>query len=234
MGKRRISEDLKAAALRLWQRGDSVKEISRITGFSISTLARLRRHHHLTGQISREPAISTGRPRRLLTADIQYLVSLAHHNPTIFLDEYVKRLQKWCFLPTTLSTIHRSLERAGLTVKHVQKLAAECDPMKRADFVRRIGQYQPPSLVFLDEVSKDDRTYARLWGRSQAGLRVEKHNPFVRKHRLSMLSAMALDKGIIASRVVEGSFTHESFAAYLRDDLVSPFVLYHVYSNNPC
>lgn len=120
-----------------------------------------------------------------------------------------------------MSTLHDSLHRAGLRVKRVQKLASERDPIKRADFVRRIGEYPPQCLVFLDEVSKDNRTYARLWGRAAAGVRVEKHNPFVRKRRLSMLAALAFDKGIIASRVVEGSFTHGTFMEYLRDDLVS-------------
>jgi hypothetical protein len=123
-----------------------------------------------------------------------------------------------------MTTLHESLQRAGLRVKRVQKLASECDPIKRADFVQRIGQYPPQYLVFLDEVSKDNRTYARLWGRAAAGVRVEKHNPFVRKRRLSMLAALAFDKGIIASRVVEGSFTHATFIEYLRDDLVSHFI----------
>lgn len=106
-------------------------------------------------------------------------------------------------------------------MKQAQKLAAERDPMKRADFVCRIGQYPTPYLIFLDEVSKDDRTYARLWGRAPLGGRVEKHDPFVRKRRLSMLAAMALDEGIIALRIVEGSFTRKTFMEYLRDDLVS-------------
>jgi hypothetical protein len=36
-----------------------------------------------------------------------------------------------------------------------------------------------------------------------------------------MLATIALDKGIIASQVVEGSFTRDLFLQYLRDDLVS-------------
>ena len=55
-----------------------------------------------------------------------------------------------------------------------------------------------------------------------AGVRVEKHDLFVRKCRLSMLAAIALDKGIIASRVVEGSFTRVMFLEYLCNNLVSP------------
>lgn len=81
--------------------------------------------------------------------------------------------------------------------------------------------YPTSYLLPLDEVSKDDRTYARLWGRSVLGTRVEKHDPFVRKRRLSMVAAMSLDEGIIATRVVEGSFTHQTFKEYLRDDVVS-------------
>ena len=123
-----------------------------------------------------------------------------------------------------MSTIHRELRRAGLSAKHVQKMAAEWDPMKRADFIRRISHYPATCILALDEVSKDDRTYARLWGRSEQGTRVEATQPFVRKRRFSMLATMALDEGIIAARVVEGSFTQDLFLEYLRDDLVRFFV----------
>jgi hypothetical protein len=37
---------------------------------------------------------------------------------------------------------------------------------------------------------------------------------------LSMLATMALDEGIIASQVVEGSFMRDLFLQYLHDDLV--------------
>ena len=35
-----------------------------------------------------------------------------------------------------------------------------------------------------------------------------------------MLAGMALDRGIIASTVVEGSFNHDLFVNFLREDLV--------------
>jgi hypothetical protein len=99
-------------------------------------------------------------------------------------------------------------------------MAAERDPVLRADFIRQIGQYPANYLLSIDEVSKDDRTYTRLWGHAPVGQRAEQHAPFVRKRQYSIIASLALDEGIIASRVLEGSFTHETFLEYLRDDVV--------------
>lgn len=84
----------------------------------------------------------------------------------------------------------------------------------------------PDYLVSVDEVSKDDQSYSRLWGRSARGACVEIHSPFVRKRRLSMLAALALDEGIIAAQVVEGSFTHDIFLEFLCNDLVSSYLFW--------
>ncbi|KAH7919551.1 hypothetical protein BV22DRAFT_1022786, partial [Leucogyrophana mollusca] len=111
-------------------------------------------------------------------------------------------------------------ERAGINVKRVQKVAAERDPLVRADFIRRISQYSPLSLLPLDEVSKDDRTYSRIIGRSRVGTRVEQHQPFVRKRRFTMVAALALDEGIVAAKVIEGSLNRDTFLEFLRDDVL--------------
>lgn len=232
MGNRRISDDLKEAALRMKTQNYSTEEVLNIAQFSLSTLDRAARRKRLTGSVAKAQAIGRGRPRKLTHSDCQYLLSLAKHKPTLFLDEYAQRLQDNRFLGVSLATIHRTLARAGLNVKRVQKLAAERNPVIRADFVRRISQYPTEYLVCLDEVSKDDRTYARLWGRSKIGERVEQHDPFVRKKRLSMVAGLALDEGIVAAKVCEGSFTTETFMEYLRDDVVSSkFNIVDRYSN---
>jgi hypothetical protein len=36
-----------------------------------------------------------------------------------------------------------------------------------------------------------------------------------------LVAAMALDEGIVAAKVIEGSFKRDSFMEYLRDDVVS-------------
>ena len=138
----------------------------------------------------------------------------------MFLDEYQHNLERFRDLPVSIATIHRTLERAGLNIKQVQKMAAERDPIQRAEFRYRIGQYPAHYLLSIDEVSKDDCTYTRLWGRAPVGQHVEQHDPFVRKRRYSMIAALALDEGVVAARVLEGSFTHDTFFEYLRDDVV--------------
>jgi transposase len=224
---RHISDDLKEAAIRLKNRGrDTNHEIKEITGFSIRTLTRAIRRKQLTGSVAKAQAIGRGRPRSLMRRDCDYLLRLARYKPTLFLDEYSLRLEQFRSLSVSLVTIHRSLERAELNVKHVQKLARERDPFLRATFVHHIGQYPAHYLISIDEVSKDDRTYTRLWGRAPVGERVEQHDPFVRKRRYSMLAGLALDEGIIASRVLEGSFTNDTFLEFLRDDLVRQFLSY--------
>lgn len=74
----------------------------------------------------------------------------------MFLDEYTQQLQQNRELSVCITTIHRTLEHAGLNVKHVQKMAAERDPLLRADFIRQIGQYPAHYLLSINEVSKDD------------------------------------------------------------------------------
>lgn len=218
---RRISDDNKMTAVRLRLRGlDTVQEIKQLTAMSQASLYRVWNRFQTTGSVAKSEAIGRGRPRKLTSSDSHYLVRLARYKPSMFLDEYCKLLDRQRSLGVSLTTIHRTFIRAGLSVKRVQKLAKERSPRKRADYIRRIGAYSPACLFFLDETSKDDRTYARLWGRARKGERVEMHAPFVRKRRLSMVAGLALDEGIAAVRVLEGSYTRDTFLEFLREDVV--------------
>ncbi|KAJ7280008.1 hypothetical protein C8J57DRAFT_982025, partial [Mycena rebaudengoi] len=123
MGNRRISDDLKKAALCLEHRGrDSTAEILKIAGFSRSTLYRTRRRKDLTGSVAKARANARGRPRTLVEQDSGYLVQLAKHKPTLFLAEYHERLDRYRNLPASLSTIHRTFRCARMSLKQVQKI----------------------------------------------------------------------------------------------------------------
>ncbi|KAF8992973.1 hypothetical protein BDZ89DRAFT_907766, partial [Hymenopellis radicata] len=136
-----------------------------VCDFSLSTFYRAKRRFRLTGDVAKAKAIGRGRPRLLAESDARYLLALCRSNPTTFLDEYRDQLERYRHLPVCLSTIHYMFTRFGLDVKKVQKMAQERSLQKRADFVRRIGRYPASYIVSMDEVSKDDRTYARMFGR---------------------------------------------------------------------
>jgi transposase len=191
MGNRWISDDLKEAALQLQYDSQSTAYIKCITGgISKSTLYWTQKRKNITGSVAKAKAIGCGRPCLLLHADAAYLLQLARHKPTVFLDEYAHRLIDFRHLPASLATIHRTFKWAGLSVKQVQKLASERDPILRADFARRISRYPAGYVIALDEVLKNERTFGRLWGRAAEGMRVEQHNPFMRGRRLSMVAGV--------------------------------------------
>ncbi|KAJ7108797.1 hypothetical protein C8R44DRAFT_636147 [Mycena epipterygia] len=217
-----ISDGLKEAALKLQDRGrDTTSEILDIVHFSRSTLHRTHKQKVLTDRVTKAPAQGCGHPHTLAEQDADYLVRLAKHKPTTFLDEYCEHLNRYCFLPASLSTIHRTFVRNRMSLKKIQKMAAECSPLGRANYTRRISIYPTNYLICIDEVSKDDRTYAHIFGRSEIGARAECSQPFVWKRHLTGVAAMALGKGIIGAKVVEGSLCRKSYVEFLRDSVVS-------------
>jgi len=75
---RKISDDLKEAALRLMARGrDTVYDIAAVTGFSVRTLYHARHRKLHTGSVAKAEAIGRGRPRTLARRDCDYLLRLA-------------------------------------------------------------------------------------------------------------------------------------------------------------
>jgi transposase len=225
MVNRRIPDTAKRIAIKLAARNPQepldLSAILHICNMSKKTFYRARARWKATGNVRKAKAIGRGRPSVLSAGDIRYLLGLLEERPVRFLDEYARLLDMHRYNPAGITVIHRALAKAGLSVKRIIKIAKERSPSKVALFTLRAAEYHPLQLVSIDEMSKDDRTYSRLWGRAPVGERVEYDIPFVRKRRLSLLGALALDEGIIASRVIEGSFTHDEFINFLEEDLVS-------------
>ncbi len=166
----------------------------------------------------------SGRPRELHREDVEFLVSLSRHSPQKFLDEYQALLYDNRAIGVSLSTIHRTFERKGISYKRLAKIAAERDPWARADFVRRIGRYPVEYLICIDETSKDERTYFRSYERSLVNTLCQVRAPFIRGRRFSILPALDVNR-IFACKVVEGSFTSEKFYKFLRDHVVRSLLL---------
>ena len=153
---------------------------------------------------------------------MQYLLRLVRQNPDYFLDELLHLLQTNRFISVHYVTVHRELERAGVSYKKLKRIALERDEGRRAHFVTRMAKYSAEELGFLDETSKDNQTPTCRFGRSRKGKRAEKKQPFVWGCRTSTEALLTLD-GIVAGTVVEGSMTKVKFLEYLEFTVVRCF-----------
>ena len=168
MGFRKISRDIKVAAVRLYEHQLlSLDDILDCCGFSERTFYRILKLWRETGDVINARQSLQGRLRLLDHDDIQYLLQLIHQNPDYFLDELLYLLETNRFISTHYVTIHRELERAGVSLKKLKSIAKERNEPRRADFIRRMAQYTPEEIGFLDETSKDEKTLGRRYGRSK-------------------------------------------------------------------
>ncbi|KAJ8588621.1 hypothetical protein M405DRAFT_819414 [Rhizopogon salebrosus TDB-379] len=140
MVNRRISEDLKECALRLWNHGWDVEDVCKAFGVSTSSCYRWRQVLEERGTIKRPPSPLTGHTRTITRALLSAIQDLFAIDADLFLDEDEHNNNN------SLSTLSRTLEQAGLSRKILQKLAAERDdihrevePMEDAFFQRPIA-----------------------------------------------------------------------------------------------
>ena len=220
---RKISRDVKIAALNLHENGIlGLPDILACVGFSESTFFWVLRLWRETGDvISHRQGNKIGHCRLLHFDDIQYLLRLVRHRPDWFLDELLNLLERNRFVSVHYTTIHRELERVGMSHKKLQIIAKERNEPLRNDYMRQMAQYSPDQLGFIDETSKNDKTPSRRYGRGRRGRRAQMKQKFVRGRRLSA-EGLLTTEGIVASTVVEGSMKRDSFLQFLENHVVRP------------
>lgn len=218
---RKISRDVKVAAIRLHERGLlDLENILDCCGLSERTWYRIQKLWRETGDVISSKRSLRGRLRLLDHDDVEYLLRLVRQNPDYFLDELLHLLKTNRFVSVHYITVHRELQRAGVSLKKLKRIAKERNEPRRAAFISRMAQYGPEEVGFLDETSKDEKTLGRRYGRSKKGQRAEKKQVFVRGRRTSTEALLTLD-GIVACTVVEGSMTKAMFLDYLEFNVVS-------------
>lgn len=221
---RKISRDVKIAAIRLYERELlELEDILDCCGFSEWTWYRILKLWRETGDVVPISQSLRGWLRFLDHEDVQYLIRLIHQNPDYFLDELLYLLRTNRFISVNYVTIHYELERTGVSRKKLKRIAQERNEIGRADFIHRMAQYQPEELGFMDEVSKDERSIGRHYGRSRKGQRAGKKQPFVRGRRTSTEALLTLD-GMVTGISVEGSMTKAGFLHFLEFTVVSTFL----------
>ena len=224
MGNRRISEDVKDIALRLWDQGWEVEDICDVLGISRASLYRWGAIFAEHGRAVRPPSPLRGQGLRILTrALIQACQHLFSQESDLFLDEVTAWLALEHDIVISTSTLSRNLAEVGLTRKILHKLASERDEVRRREFRQLIQdnfQGDGSEFIFIDETSKDERTWARCYGCSMEGERAALADVFVRGDRYSLVAALTVD-GYIAADVVEGSYDRDLFYQFITQQVVS-------------
>lgn len=151
-----------------------------------------------------------------------WLLKLYDKNPTTYLHEAKIRFFKKFHVEISVSSICRILHHSGYSWKTLERRAIQIreDDITRFFFEMSSIQWDLSSLLFLDEVSFDNRGMLRKKGYGVKGNRLIHTGEFVRKPRISMLCFLG-QSGLQACYQTEGTFTRKIFFDYLRDFALS-------------
>ncbi|KAG1777539.1 hypothetical protein EV702DRAFT_929109, partial [Suillus placidus] len=125
------------------------------------------------GTVNRPPSPIRGQQLRILTRALMTACeALFAEESDLYLDEVVAWLALTHGISISVSTLCCNLKEAGLTRKLLHKLAAERDEECRHEWkesMRTNFAGDGSEFVFVDEVSKNEITWARQYGRAMAG-----------------------------------------------------------------
>jgi transposase len=115
---RRISDEVRQMALSMSLQGIPDSEVHEYTGISVRSIKRLRSAHRRAGEVLCKSLVH-GRPRSLTSMQSQFLCDCVKRTPDMALAELKTELQEVCGVDVSISTIARTLQRQGFTMKTV-------------------------------------------------------------------------------------------------------------------
>ncbi|KIK93754.1 hypothetical protein PAXRUDRAFT_144355 [Paxillus rubicundulus Ve08.2h10] len=165
MVNRRISQNVKLAAIRLYERGLlQLWDILECCNFSEHTFYHILKLWHDTGDVITHNQSFRGWPCLLDRDDLDYILSLVRSNPDYFLNKLLSLVKNNCFISVHFTTIFQELECAGMSYKKLRRITTERNEDLCVDFISRVAQYEPQQLGFVDETSKDEHTICQCYG----------------------------------------------------------------------
>ena len=169
-------------------------DVAKVFGVSSRSIYRWSNLVEATG-IPDLPSVNRGRVYLLNSAAIDGLQGLIKDNASRFLDEIVDWLAIHHDILISITALHDNLHDLGPTYKTIKRTAAqhveEVRALWREDVVTNFSCEQ---LVFLDESSKDGKTFFRKYGCAMRGEQPTEQVPFERGERRSLHSFSILLK----------------------------------------
>ena len=94
------------------------------------------------------------------------ILQIFHREPTTYLCELQEELEKIMGYSYHTSTIYRAVKRLGMSRKLVRRVALQRSTMKRAFYLSKILEFDPKTLVFIDETGSTRRNVVQKYGYS--------------------------------------------------------------------
>ena len=214
---RAFSNDLRERIVAAVERGGyTLRQLATLFAVDVSVIVRLRQRQRQTGSIAPKPH-GGGRPHQLDAAAQTRLLQLVRQHPDATLAELRQQLGVVC----GLTTIHRTLQRHGITRKKKSSHADERESpevqAERAAFEKKMAEVEPSHLVFVDETGVTT-SMTRTHGRAPAGERVAASAPGSWEN-MTLLVGLRLS-GVVAPFAFNGATDQQAFETYVEKVLV--------------
>ncbi|THU90853.1 hypothetical protein K435DRAFT_675230 [Dendrothele bispora CBS 962.96] len=201
MVNRRISADLKEAALRMWEHGWELSDICSALIVSARSMYRWHAIFNKLRRVTRPPSGLRGRPQIISLLALDACHKIYAENNDTYLTELQWFLAVHHDIVISISALQATLQKDGLTRKLLHKIAAERDHQPRADHYAAI---QNPLL----------------FSGTGLGQHADFKDVFIRGVRYSLVAAMSM-KGYIATRGIEGSYDAPlEYFSFIVDEVV--------------
>ncbi|XP_065090135.1 uncharacterized protein LOC135711267 [Ochlerotatus camptorhynchus] len=156
--------------------------------------------------------------RKFSTRQRQWILDLYHQNPILYLEECRDLFYQRFQIKISGSSICRILHAEGLTWKALERKAIQIKEHEILRYCSELSSFDWDTyqLVFLDEVSLDNRSILRNRGYGIKGKRLVFRGEFVRHPRASFLCFLGLH-GVLDCFETEGTLTRKIFFECCRE-----------------
>lgn len=192
------------------------KDIAKIYGKSLSTICEWFKRFETDGFFHRKKREQIFKKFGIHMR--QWLVDLYCKEPVLFLDEAKIRFQSHFHTTISVSSICAILHESGLSWKTIERRAIQIREDEIVRFMREMLAipWDLFNLVFLDEVSFNNKDMLRRKGYGVVGRKIIYRGEFCRKPRVSFLCFLGMN-GVLDSFYTEGTFNRRKFFSCCKD-----------------
>lgn len=157
-------------------------------------------------------------PRKITDTMRAWIVELYKTNPLLFLDETKEKFELMWGVSISATSICRILHQSGFTYKKVERRAIQMRYENIYKYCTEISalHWFYSNLLFLDEVSVDNRGILRNRGYAIRGQRLVHRGEFCRKPRESLLCFLS-ENGIEETYNTKGTFNRLKFFEAIKE-----------------